>query len=68
MGIADVYDKGAELGTGTFGEVIKGTHKTTGDVVAIKKIRVGGKGEVRVAHEGTYTAAIAPLLPEVNAH
>jgi cyclin-dependent kinase 7 len=45
MGIADVYTKGAILGKGTFGEVIKGTNKETGDVVAIKKIRIGEKGE-----------------------
>ncbi len=30
-------------GTGTFGEVILATHKETGDVVAIKKIRVDDK-------------------------
>lgn len=46
MGIADVYTKGQVLGKGTFGEVIKATHKETGDVVAIKKIRIGEKGEV----------------------
>jgi cyclin-dependent kinase 7 len=45
MGIADVYAKGGILGKGTFGEVIKGTNKETGDVVAIKKIRIGEKGE-----------------------
>ncbi|GAX76672.1 hypothetical protein CEUSTIGMA_g4118.t1 [Chlamydomonas eustigma] len=34
------YVKGAVLGTGTFGEVYKATHKQTGEVVAVKKIRV----------------------------
>ena len=45
MGIADLYTKGPILGKGTFGEVIKGTHKETGAIVAIKKIRIGDKGE-----------------------
>ena len=45
MGIADVYTKGQVLGKGTFGEVIKATNKETGDIVAIKKIRIGEKGE-----------------------
>lgn len=41
--IEDTYAKGRTLGTGTFGEVILGTHKETGEVVAIKKIRVDDK-------------------------
>lgn len=45
MGIADLYTKGQVLGKGTFGEVIKATNKETGDIVAIKKIRIGEKGE-----------------------
>ena len=47
MGIADTYEKGRVLGRGTFGEVILATHKKTGDVVAIKKIRVEDKQQVR---------------------
>uniref|UniRef100_A0A1D1ZS62 [RNA-polymerase]-subunit kinase n=1 Tax=Auxenochlorella protothecoides TaxID=3075 RepID=A0A1D1ZS62_AUXPR len=39
------YTKGPLLGKGTFGEVLQGTHKETGELVAIKKIRVGEKGE-----------------------
>lgn len=45
MGIADLYTKGPILGKGTFGEVIQAVNKETGQVVAIKKIRVGEKGE-----------------------
>jgi cyclin-dependent kinase 7 len=45
MGIADKYVKGPVLGKGTFGEVIKGTEKGTGKVVAIKKVRIGEQGE-----------------------
>ncbi|KAK2078581.1 hypothetical protein QBZ16_003421 [Prototheca wickerhamii] len=40
------YTKGPLLGKGTFGEVVQATHNETGKVVAIKKIRVGEKGEV----------------------
>eukprot|EP00887_Chlorella_sp_A99_P001381 scaffold8.g1381.t1 len=48
--MADAYIKGRVLGRGTFGEVIQATHKEVGlsrtrQVVAIKKIRVGEKGE-----------------------
>lgn len=41
--IDDQYEKGRVLGRGTFGEVILATHKKTGEVVAIKKIRVDDK-------------------------
>lgn len=46
MGIADTYTKGRILGKGTFGEVILATHKETGEIVAIKKIRVEDKKQV----------------------
>ncbi|KAG1676977.1 hypothetical protein FOA52_014854 [Chlamydomonas sp. UWO 241] len=36
----DRYERGKVLGTGTFGEVFMATNKETGQVVAIKKIRV----------------------------
>lgn len=39
------YSKGVVLGVGTFGKVLMATHKETGEVVAIKKIQVGEKGE-----------------------
>ncbi|KAL4457820.1 hypothetical protein ABPG75_012685 [Micractinium tetrahymenae] len=39
------YTKGVVLGVGTFGKVLMATHKETGEVVAIKKIQVGEKGE-----------------------
>lgn len=45
MAITDVYIKGPVLGKGTFGEVIMATHRQSGQIVAIKKIRVGEKGE-----------------------
>ncbi|KAI7838280.1 hypothetical protein COHA_007934 [Chlorella ohadii] len=39
------YTKGIVLGVGTFGKVLMATDKETGQVVAIKKIQVGEKGE-----------------------
>lgn len=48
MAIADSYEKGKVLGSGTFGEVIEARHKETGEQVAIKKIRVEDKKQVRV--------------------
>lgn len=47
MRIADIYEKGRVLGTGTFGEVLLATHKQTGETVAIKKIRIDDKKQVR---------------------
>eukprot|EP00891_Asterochloris_glomerata_P005265 jgi/Astpho2/5265/fgenesh1_pm.00074_%23_26_t len=41
----DRYIKGEVLGEGTFGVVFKATHKETGQVVAIKKIRLGKASE-----------------------
>lgn len=60
MGIADTYTKGRVLGKGTFGEVILATHKETGEVVAIKKIRVEDKKQVGdpVYQLGGYPVAI----------
>lgn len=39
------YEKGPVLGEGTFGSVFKATHKETGQVVAIKKIRIASMKE-----------------------
>lgn len=50
MGIADSYEKGKVLGSGTFGEVIEARHKETGQKVAIKKIRVEDKKQVRTVY------------------
>ena len=50
MGIADFYEKGRVLGSGTFGEVIEARHKETGQKVAIKKIRVEDKKQVHIGH------------------
>eukprot|EP00798_Chlamydomonas_sp_ICE-L_P022421 gene22421-29533_t len=41
----DCYEKGCVLGTGTFGQVFKATHKETGQVVAVKKINLGDSKE-----------------------
>lgn len=58
----DQYDKGATLGEGTFGIVFKATHKETGQVVAIKKIRLGK------AKEGVNVTALREikLLKELH--
>lgn len=41
----DKYDKGETLGQGQFGRVIKATVKATGQVVAIKKVKLANKKE-----------------------
>ncbi|KAK9814600.1 hypothetical protein WJX72_008473 [[Myrmecia] bisecta] len=59
----DKYIKGEVLGEGTFGVVFKATHKETGQVVAIKKIRLGN------AKEGIHVTALREikLLKELRA-
>lgn len=54
MRIADIYEKGRVLGTGTFGEVLLATHKQTGETVAIKKIRIDDKKQVRFLTDPTH--------------
>lgn len=39
------YIKGEKLGEGTYGEVYKGVHKTTGEIVAIKKVKLTQEDE-----------------------
>ncbi|DBB14813.1 hypothetical protein WJX82_002302 [Trebouxia sp. C0006] len=58
----DQYVKGTLLGKGTFGVVIKATHKETGKVVAIKKIGLGK------AKEGVNVTALREikLLKELH--
>jgi serine/threonine protein kinase len=57
MRIADIYEKGRVLGTGTFGEVLLATHKQTGETVAIKKIRIDDKKQVRFLIDLTHSTA-----------
>ncbi|KAJ0409886.1 hypothetical protein P43SY_005780 [Pythium insidiosum] len=53
------YDVIATVGNGAFGEVFKARHVVSGDVVAIKKLRVRDDGELRVLP--------APLFQEIEA-
>jgi serine/threonine protein kinase len=41
----DEYEKLDKLGEGTYGEVFKAKHSKTGDVVAIKKVRMDREKE-----------------------
>jgi hypothetical protein len=41
----DEYDKIEKLGEGTYGEVFKAKHSVTGDLVAIKKVRMDREKE-----------------------
>ena len=39
-GIIDAYEKMEKLGEGTYGVVYKAKHKQTGEIVAVKRIRL----------------------------
>ncbi|KNC72703.1 hypothetical protein SARC_14737, partial [Sphaeroforma arctica JP610] len=41
----DTYKRLEKIGSGTYGVVYKAKHKTTGEVVALKRIRLEGDDE-----------------------
>jgi len=51
----DQYEKGNVIGHGTYGSVCRAVHRPTGQVVAIKKIRVGD------AKEGVHLSALREI-------
>lgn len=54
----DQYEKGPIIGYGTYGSVYRATHKTSGEVVALKKLRVVGNADTGVAQVRHYTFPI----------
>ncbi|GBF95530.1 cyclin-dependent kinase-like [Raphidocelis subcapitata] len=55
MGAMQDYAKGPIIGEGTYGSVIRATHKETGRAVAIKKVRVGS------ARDGVHVSALREI-------
>jgi cyclin-dependent kinase 7 len=51
----EAYNKGPVIGEGTYGSVFKATHKASGRIVAIKKIRVGS------SKDGVHQSAIREI-------
>ena len=56
------YEVGAKLGDGTYGEVLRATNKTSGEVVAIKRFALSSSclGFLVVAR--SHLIAISPLV------
>ena len=51
----EAYKKGPVIGEGTYGSVFKATHKASGRLVAIKKVRVGS------SKEGVHQSAVREI-------